>query len=169
MSLEKSRSRAQRTSIDTEEARAWVGFYRRVGHDPAIAAEVITELAADPEMKRAHLALYLCCRESLRRHEARETRNKRIGQFVRGLCHSLFIRPVVTLQQRLRNGRDMAVECLPEVADPRAAAQVRRLPRKTAGTATRPASDQRPTPADPAPATAEGPAPPDVKVPLRAT
>ena len=168
MSLEKSRSRAQRTCIDTEEARAWVGFYRRVGHDPAIAAEVITELEADPEMKRAHLALYLCCRESLRLHQAREARNKRVGQFVRGLCHGLLVQPVLTLQRRLRHGRDMAVECLPEVAKESAAAQVRRLPRKTAVAAARTTFEPRAVPSDPAPATTEGQTPPDAKTPLKA-
>lgn len=165
MSLEKPRSRLQRTSIDTEETRAWVSFYRRVGHDRAIAAEVIAELEADPEMKRAHLALYLCCRESLRLHQAREARNKRVGQFVRGLCHGLLIQPVRTLQRRLRNGRDMAVECLPEVAKEPASAQVRRLPRKTAVAPAPPPFEAHAVPADPAPVTAEGEAAPDVKTP----
>jgi hypothetical protein len=88
MSLEKPRPRPRRSGIESEEERAWVGFYKRVGRDPAIATEVMAQLESDPEMKRTHLALYLCCKESLRRHKARQARNKRIGQFVRGLGHA---------------------------------------------------------------------------------
>jgi hypothetical protein len=65
MSLEKPRPRPRRSGIESEEERAWVGFYRRVGRDPAIATEVMAQLESDPEMKRTHLALYLCCKESL--------------------------------------------------------------------------------------------------------
>ena len=52
-----------------------------------IAAEILHELQSDPEMKRAHLALFLRCKESLRAHKVRLARNKRIGQFVRLLGH----------------------------------------------------------------------------------
>ncbi len=83
MSPEKPRPRARRCGIEFEEERAWVGFYKRVGRDQAIAAEVMAQLEADVDMKRTHLALYLCCKESLRVHKARQARSKRIGQFVR--------------------------------------------------------------------------------------
>src|SRR5574338_572614 len=114
MSLEKPRPRPRRSGIESEEERAWVGFYQRVGRDPAIATEVMAQLESDPEMKRTHLALYLCCKESLRQHKARQARNKRIGQFVRWLCHGLFVQPLHSLQKGLRHGSDIAVECLPE-------------------------------------------------------
>ncbi|WP_407277558.1 hypothetical protein U5817_12905 [Aromatoleum evansii] len=127
MSLEKPRPRSRRSSIETEEERAWVGFYRRVGRDPAIATEVMAQLESDPEMKRTHLALYLCCKESLRRHKARQGRHQRIGQFVRRLCRGLFVQPWRSLQTGLRHGRDVAVECLPEVTKEPAVAQVHRL------------------------------------------
>jgi len=74
MSPEKPRPRAKRCGIEFEEERAWVGFYKRVGRDPAIAAEVMAQLEADVDMKRTHLALYLCCKESLRVHKARQAR-----------------------------------------------------------------------------------------------
>lgn len=131
MSLEKPRPRRRRSGIESEEERAWVGFYRRIGRDSAIATEVMTQLESDPEMKRSHLALYLCCKESLRQHKARQARNKRIGQFVRWLCHGLFVRPLHTLRTGLRHGSDIAVECLPEVVKEPAVAQVRRLARET--------------------------------------
>ena len=123
---ERARPRAKRFGVEFEEERAWVTFYRRVGHDVSIAAEVLTQLEADPEMKRAHLALYLCCKESLRNHKARQARNKRIGQFVRWLCSGLFAAPA----RLLRRGGDMALECLPETAKEPAALQVRRLTRE---------------------------------------
>ena len=127
MSLEKPRPRSRRSSIETEEERAWVGFYQRVGRDPAIATEVMAQLESDPEMKRTHLALYLCCKESLRRHKARQARHQRIGQFVRRLCHGLFVQPWRSLQTGIQHGRDVAVECLPDVAKEPAVAQVHRL------------------------------------------
>ena len=63
------------TSVALEEERVWVGFYRRVG-DPAIAAEVIQHLDADADQKRSHPALYLRCKESLRRKKARQARTR---------------------------------------------------------------------------------------------
>jgi len=126
MSLEKPRFRSRRSSIEAEEERVWVGFYQRVGRDPAIATEVMAQLESDPEMKRAHLALCLCCKESLRRHKARQARNQRIGQFIRWLCQGLFVRPWGGLRMGLRHGRDVAVECLPVAKEP-AVAQIHRL------------------------------------------
>jgi len=126
MSLEKPRPRARR-SIEAEEARAWVGFYRRAAADPEIAAEVLAQLESDPEMKRTHLALYLRCRESLRRDQARQARNQRIGQFVRWLGHAVLIQPLAGLRRSLRHGADMAVACLPPAVEEPAQAQLRRL------------------------------------------
>ena len=91
------------------------------------ATEVLAQLDADPEMKRAHLALYLCCKQSLRVHKARLARNKRIGQFVRWLCRGLFVVPAQAVGRWLRLGGDLAVECLPETAREPAAPQVRKL------------------------------------------
>ena len=130
MSPEKPRPRTRRPGVEFEEERAWITFYRRVGQDTAIATEVLAQLEADPEMKRAHLALYLCCKESLRIHEALQARNKRIGQFVRWLCHGLFIAPARALLRALHLGGDLAVECLPEPAKEPAAAQVQQLTRE---------------------------------------
>jgi hypothetical protein len=114
MSLEKPRPRPRRSGIADEEERAWVDFYRRVGREPAIASEVLAQLDDDPEMKRAHLALYLRCKQSLRMHQHRQTRNQRIGQLVRWLCHGLFVVPAQALHRALSFGGDLAAECLPE-------------------------------------------------------
>ena len=63
-------TRPYRTSVALEEERLWVGFYRRVAN-PAIAAEVIQHLEGDADQKRTHPALYLRCKESLRKKKAR--------------------------------------------------------------------------------------------------
>jgi hypothetical protein len=77
-------------------------------------------------MKRRHLALYLCCKQSLRTHKARQQRDKRIGQFVRWLCHGMFIVPLRALQR----GGQLAAECLPETTREPAVPKVRRLARE---------------------------------------
>lgn len=128
MSIEKPRTRVtKRMCIESEEARAWVGFYRSVGSDPAIATEVMLQLDADPEMKRAHLALYLCCKQSLRTHHARHARNQRVGHFVRWLSNSLILVPARALRNAFRQGGEMAIECLPDAAAEPALSQVQRL------------------------------------------
>lgn len=127
MTLNASRTRPKRNAIGLEEERAWVSFYRRAGKDPAIAAEVAAQLEADIEMKREHLALYLCCRESLRLHQAREARNQRFGQFVRWLLSGLFVRFPANARRAIGRGSDLAAACLPETSVEPAAAQVQRL------------------------------------------
>ena len=153
MSSDKPRPRARRASIETEEERAWVGFYQRVGRDPVIANEVLAQLESDPEMKRAHLALYLGCKESLRRHKARLVRNQRIGLFVRQVCHELFVRPWRSLQSGLRDGSDLAVEYLPPITKEAAVAKIGRLNREAKPTTARTAFGQHAP--EPAPAPTE--------------
>lgn len=131
MSLEKPHPRTKRPSIEHEEERAWVSFYKRIGNDLALATEVLAQLDSDPDMKRSHLALYLCCKESLRTHKARQARNKRIGQFVRWFCSGLFTQLFVrwpnAWHRSLRRGGDIAVECLPEIGKEPAIAKARQL------------------------------------------
>lgn len=148
MSFEKPRPRARR-SIEAEEARAWVGFYRRAGADPEIAAEVLAQLEADPEMKRAHLALYLRCRESLRRDQARQARNQRIGQFIRWLGHAVLIQPLAGLRRSLRHGADIAVACLPAPVEEPAQAQLCRLAQDAEFASAHPTFEQSEAPASP--------------------
>lgn len=152
MTLNASRTRPKRNAIGLEEERAWVSFYRRAGKDPAIAAEVAGQLEADIEMKREHLALYLCCRESLRLHQAREARNQRFGQFVRWLLSGLLVRFPANARRAIGRGGDLAAACLPETGAEPAAAQVQRLSKSPKVRAAR-AAFQAP------PAVAETPAP----------
>ncbi len=81
-------TRPYRTSVALEEERLWVGFYRRVAN-PAIAAEVIQHLDGDADQKRTHPALYLRCKESLRKKKARQARTKRIRSFMRRILGGL--------------------------------------------------------------------------------
>lgn len=137
MSLEHLPARSLRSAVRTEEERAWVGFYQRVGHDPATASEVIAQLEDDPEMKRLHLGLYLRCRQSLRRHKERQARHKRVGQLIRAWSRVLFVGPVQALRAALGGSRDLLLESLPQPKAEPAAAQARRLARRAEFAATR--------------------------------
>jgi len=153
MSFENQRPRSKRSSVESEEERAWVSFYRRVRTDVAIATEVLAQLEADPESRRAHLALYLCCKESLRVHKARQARNKRFGQFVRMLSHRLVIAPMQALRRLLSRGSELVVECLPETTREPAVAQVRRLAKDPAFAPSAAAFGRAPAAHDEAPPT----------------
>jgi hypothetical protein len=114
MSADKSiHAKPKRRNVELEEERAWVSFYRRVGHDEVMATEVIDQLDADPFMKGQRLGLYLRCRQSIRAHKARHARNKRIGHFARWACRSLFIAPAQALSIGLKQAGDLLVACLP--------------------------------------------------------
>lgn len=127
MPQEKSRRAGiRRTSATYEEEKAWIGFYRRIG-DPAIAAELIQHLDADPDLKRAHPALYLRCKQTLRRNKERQARAKRIGQFVRMFIGTVVVAPLAALRRALHIGRDIAVECLPETHTEPAARRIKTL------------------------------------------
>lgn len=132
MSQEKNHRtpRPRRSSVAFEEEKTWIAFYRRV-NDPTIAAELIQYLDADAEMKRAHPALYLRCRQTLRNNKERQARAKRIGQFVRMLLAGTVLQPLLALRRMLRTGGDIAVECLPPVSSEPAVRQVKNLTRKS--------------------------------------
>ena len=101
------------TSVALEEERVWVGFYRRVGN-PAIAAEVIRHLDADADQRRAHPALYLRCKESLRKKKARQARRKRIRSFMRRILGGLLRHPESNLRSQPRHSARIVVEGLSE-------------------------------------------------------
>ena len=127
MSQEKQPRRApRRESVALEEERAWIMFYRRLG-DPAMAAELIQYLDADPALKQAHPALYLRCKQTVTRNRERQARARRIGQCVRRCIVVMVAAPLAALQRALRSGRDIAVECLPDTLAEPAAPRVRRL------------------------------------------
>lgn len=119
---------SSRRSVTLAEEQAWIGFYKRVG-DAAVAAELIQYLEADPELKRAHAALYLRAKESVRRHQQREARAKRIGAAVRMVAGAIVIAPVSAVRRLFRAGGEVAIACLPETQVPNAAAarQAKRL------------------------------------------
>jgi hypothetical protein len=110
----KAPNRPRRVRVEQEEERAWVSFYARAPHDSAVAAEVLAQLEADPELKRDRLALYLCCKESVQTHKVRTERNRRIGHAVRLVFRVLFARPVLALGRAFKHSGSLAIECLPE-------------------------------------------------------
>jgi len=77
-----------RSTVAIEEESVWIAFYRRVG-DPAVAAEVIEHLDGNADLKRTHAALYLSCKESLRKAKARVARRKRVRGMLRRLLHAM--------------------------------------------------------------------------------
>ena len=107
-------TRPYRTSVALEEERLWVGFYRRVGN-PAIAAEVIQHLDADADQKRSHPALYLRCKESLRRKKARQARTKRIRSFMRRILGGLLRDSESNTRPQPRHNSRIVVDGLPEL------------------------------------------------------
>ncbi len=149
-----TRAKPKRSALVIEEELAWVSFYRRARKYPAVAAEVLAQLDADPEMKREHLALYLCCRESLRLQQARALRHQRIGRFVRWLCGKLFVGAPKATGRALEEVRDLAIACLPDSGAEPAAAQVQRLTKDPKVRASRAA--YKASPATGTPAAQEG-------------
>jgi len=105
--------RPYRSSVAVEEEKVWIAFYRRVT-DPAIALEVIQDLDADADLKRTHSALYLSCKESLRRKKARHIRTKPIRNFVRKILGALGLRRESNIRPHLRHRGRVILEGLPE-------------------------------------------------------
>jgi hypothetical protein len=126
MTQDRSKDRPRRTLAARAEEAAWAAFYRRA-HDPAIAAELMQYLDSDAELKRAHAALYLQCRQSVRKQRLRQARAKRIGQFVRLVVEVVLLRPLAALARVLRFSGEIAVECLPATTPERATRQLRTL------------------------------------------
>lgn len=122
-------TRPYRGSVAVEEERVWIAFYRRVDN-PAIAAEVLQHLDADADLKRTHPALYLRCKESLRKKKARLARTKRIRSFMRSVLGGLLgrsksnLRPrhhartvVAGLSESIREPAQHAVQSQPQTAE----------------------------------------------------
>lgn len=123
-------TRPYRTSVALEEERVWVGFYRRVDN-PAMAAEVIQYFDSDPELKRAHPALYLRCKEGLRRRKARQVRTKRLRSFMRTLLRRLLHAPLSFIGGQLRSSAGVVVDGLAESITRSTRLEATRLPNMT--------------------------------------
>lgn len=115
MSNDKLRPRIH-AGVNAEEKKAWAAFYARVGRDPLLAAELIKQLDRDPELKRAHLALYLSSKEALRAHQQRHARNQRIACAIRWLLQRLIALPARWLANGAHRGTDIALATLPREA-----------------------------------------------------
>jgi hypothetical protein len=104
----------KRNSLETEEIRTWARFYRESGDNPALAHEILKQLDLDRLQRQAHLGLYLSCKESLRRHKARQVRNALIGRRVRALFRGVFVALPGSIRAAFGAAGSIAVECLPE-------------------------------------------------------
>ncbi len=115
----------------TAEDFAWEALYRSA-HDSATAAEVVEFLAADAEVRRTHLALYLCCRQTVREAEARRIRIQRIAALLRRLIDVVIAAPLAVIGRIVRGGADVAIEIVPK-ADPATSSSRRKAaaPRRT--------------------------------------
>ncbi|WP_157271195.1 hypothetical protein [Azohydromonas aeria] len=126
MSMQATSPRDRYRAVEIEEMRAWVRFYRRAG-DPDMAIEILALLDGDRQARRDHMALYLLCRESLRVHQARTERSRRVGHFVRLACATLFVAPVRALRRAMSRSAGLVVECLPETRAEPAVRKLRQL------------------------------------------
>jgi hypothetical protein len=68
------------------EDRAWRRLYRDAG-DPAVAEEIVQTL--DDEARRSHLALYLHCRNTLRKRAARRLTRARIASLIKTIAQTI--------------------------------------------------------------------------------
>lgn len=119
--------KTSRSPVDAEEKRAWVRFYKQVGRDAVLAAEVIGQLEADIELKRRHLALYLCCKQAVRQHEARQARDRRIGHWLGSAAHTTLIAPLAAIiraaQRALSRGAVVLSHAVPATLPGKTAAE----------------------------------------------
>lgn len=109
----RSQYRPRRSSVEYEEDQVWIRFYRSAA-DAESAEELIEYLGSDPELKKKHAALYLKCKQTVRKARERQARARRIGKFVRMVLYATLVTPFKALRSVLRHGSDIAVECLPE-------------------------------------------------------
>lgn len=115
------------------EELAWEALYRSA-NDPARASEVVDYFEMDPQLQKAHLALYLRCRQTVRVAEIRQYRTERAAAVVRWVLLCGFVMPMRALMEAFRRGRDVALEippALPATAAKKepAAKRVRKLVR----------------------------------------
>ena len=106
--------RSYRSSVALDEETIWVGFYRRVA-DPAVAADVIEHLNADADLKRMHSALYLSCKESLRKAKASVARRKRVRSMLRRVLRALAPDNKGRRRTTLPHAGRLALEAIPSV------------------------------------------------------
>lgn len=95
------------------EDRAWDALYRSV-NDPSTATEVVELFDADPDVRKAHLALYLRCRQTVRAMELRRMRIERVATFLQVAFFFVITTPCVGLIRLFRDGSDVAVELMPK-------------------------------------------------------
>jgi hypothetical protein len=76
---------------------------------------VVELFDADPDVRKAHLALYLRCRQTVRAMEVRRIRIERVAAFLQRAFSFVITTPFVGVIRLFRNGSDVAVELMPQV------------------------------------------------------
>ncbi len=113
MSNHYSPSRPNASVADAEEC-AWISFYDHID-DASVAAELLSYIEADPELKRTRSGLYLCARQSVRRANARYARALRVGQSVRAVLDVTVFAPIILARKLVRVLAFYVVEMLPQL------------------------------------------------------
>lgn len=75
---------------------AWFDLYRQSGN-PVVAKEVVTQFNQYDGLKEKHMALYIGCQITLRRHRLRRARWQRIGNALRSVISGTVILADTTL------------------------------------------------------------------------
>lgn len=128
MSLSQDKTVPRPNRRIAEEDRAWCHLYRSAG-DPAVAAEVVQRLRNDPEAARCHLALYLCCRQTLRAHKEQIARRQRIARATRRFFRAFASAPLAIVRKLLGgNDEDRSIGPIQQLSTPHAARRVLVLP-----------------------------------------
>ena len=117
-----------RSNGTADEDRAWAHLYASV-RQASTAEEVVSQLDADGEARRSHLALYVRAKTTLRERRIADARNQRIGAFVRSVVAIVVVSPFRQLRSLLSSGRDVAVEMLPPARRGPAKARITALTR----------------------------------------
>jgi len=127
MSLSQDKTLPRPSRRIAEEDRAWCHLYRSA-RDPAVAAEVVQHLRNDPDAARCHLALYLCCRQTLRAHRERIARRQRIARATRRFLRALASTPAAIIRKLLGNDDARPIDPTARLSAPRALQRIRDLP-----------------------------------------
>lgn len=127
MSQDRYPGHRQLDRVEHLEQDTWIGFYPEARRDAALAAEILTELERDEDLRRRHRGLYLCCQRCIRMKESREMRHQRIGHALRSAFSAVFVAWPSAALDAARRTRNLAVDCLPQTVHATSDHRVRRL------------------------------------------
>jgi hypothetical protein len=89
---------------------------------------VVQQLRNDAQASRCHLALYLCCQQTLRAHRERIARRQQIGGSIRWFFRSIVSTPAAIVRKLPGQNEARLGEPIPQFNTPTAVQRVVRLP-----------------------------------------